>query len=76
MGITLPEHVLLPLLEAGPPEDNNLLLPPADGVGPSAEVMGVSKAVLKLCAFTDFYWGNVYVKMKIMCKSAGMYRMG
>lgn len=49
MGITLAKHVLLPLLGAGPPEDNNLRLPPADGVGPSAEVMDVSKAVLKLC---------------------------
>lgn len=55
MGITLAKHVLLPLLGAGPPEDNNLLPPPADGVGPSAEVMDVSKAALTLCAFTDFY---------------------
>lgn len=76
MGITLAKHVLLPLLGAGPPEDNNLRLPPADGVGPSAEVMDVSKAVLKLFAFTAFCWGNVCVQMKIVCKSAAMRRVG
>lgn len=55
-GITLAKHVLLPLFEAGPPQDRNLLLPLADRVDLSAEVMGVSRAVLKLAQIpTDFY---------------------
>jgi len=68
--------VLLPLLEAGPPEDDNLPLPPADGVGPSAEVMDVSKAALELRAFTDFCGGKMCVKVEIICINAATHRTG